>query len=106
MIYGTILGLGDSLVAAARAEHDRGAGRGWLERLPALLDPRTGTEWAVLNRGISGQTTREVLDRTPGAVRELAGCAGAKWAVVLCSTNDSKGGGADLDAWEQLYRLI
>lgn len=106
MIYGTALGLGDSLVAAARADHDGGAGLGWLEQLPGLLDPVTGTEWAVLNRGVSGQTTREVLDRTPGAVRELATCAGAKWAVVLCSTNDSKGAGADHDAWEVLYRLL
>jgi len=107
MLYSTVLCLGDSLTFGARAEVDGHAGLGYPEHLPALLNPATpGTEWAVLNRGISGQVTRQVLDRAPGAFRELAACAGPKWAVILAGTNDSKAGGVPLDEWTTLYRQV
>lgn len=112
MICGTILTLGDSLTAGARAEHDGHAGLGFPEWLPPILDhlmPGDGSvepmEWAVLNRGISGQTTRQILDRAPGAFRELQGCFGAKWAVVIAGTNDSKAAPPIVE-WEALYRQI
>jgi lysophospholipase L1-like esterase len=61
----------------------------------------------VLNRGISGQTTWQILDRTPAAIRELAGLAGAKWCVILAGTNDSKSDGKlPHTDWEILYRQI
>lgn len=106
MIVGTVLCLGDSLTDGARAPN----GYGYPERLVPLLDARsTGTRWACLNRGVSGQVTWEILRRTPGAVRELAGCFGAHACVLLAGTNDSKGGGDGEDGlarWESLYRQV
>lgn len=99
MLYGTVLGLGDSLTRGARGQ------RGWPELVgPMLTDEHN--EWIGLNRGISGQTTWEILDRAPGAVREIASMSGPKWFVLLAGTNDSKRGGCDLATWEALYRQI
>lgn len=113
MIYTTILCLGDSLTAGARAEHDGHAGLGYPEWLVPVLDRLCAenaqaepAECAVLNRGISGQTTRQIADRAPAAVRELAGYAGNRWAVILAGTNDSKADGCDLGEWELLYRQV
>lgn len=103
MLFGTVLCLGDSLTFGARADVDGHAGLGYPEHLPPMLDAATGAEWAVLNRGISGQTTRQILDRAPGAFRELAASPGPKWAVVLAGTNDSKGAGVNHDEWEALF---
>lgn len=106
MIYGTIGCLGDSLTFGARAH------LGYPELLPDLLrsaDPDGDTEWITLNRGISGQATRQVLDRAPGVVRELAGMPGARWLVVCTGTNDSKAGGSQtitVDQYASLYRQI
>ena len=100
MLFGTVLCLGDSLTRGARATV------GYPERLAALMSRRTGVEWATLNRGVSGETTWQVLDRTPAAVGQLAGMAGAKWCVLLAGTNDSKPGGPGLDDWELLYRQV
>jgi len=106
MICGTVLCLGDSLTDGARAP----SGLGYPEVLVDLLNERShATQWACLNRGISGQVTWEILRRTPGAVRELAGLFGAKACVILTGTNDSKGGGdgeKGLVRWEKLYRQI
>lgn len=102
MIYGTVLCLGDSLTYGARAE-----GRGYPERLPfhmELSDPRT--EWATLNRGVCRETTWQILQRTPAAVRELAGMSGSKVAVLCAGTNDSKYPCTDLDVWESHYLAI
>ncbi len=100
MIYGTVLCLGDSLTFGARAP------LGFPEHLGPLLSARSGAEWVALNRGISGQTTREVLDRTPAAVGHLQSLGGAKYVTVLAGTNDGKGGGLDHALWEALYRQI
>lgn len=103
-LFGTVLAMGDSLTFGARSA------LGYPEHLGALLTetnkPGSRVEWGVLNRGISGQTTREILDRTPAAVGQLAGMGGPKWFVLLAGTNDSKGDGASLDQWEALYRQI
>lgn len=113
MLFGTILGLGDSISFGSRAEHDGHAAIGYLEWLAPTLtalmaqpDGGPATEWAALNRGIAGQTTRQILDRTPSAVRELAGLPGAQWAIILAGTNDAKGRPVPLDEWEVLYRQI
>lgn len=110
MIYGTVACLGDSLTSGARAEHDGHAGLGFPEWLPLVLDRAVPSaldvepmEWAVLNRGIAGQTTRQILDRAPGVSRELASCAGARWFVLLAGTNDAKACPPLLE-WETLYR--
>ncbi len=90
MIFGTVCCLGDSITEGSRAQ------LGFPEILPALLNVDSQverTEWATLNRGIAGQTTRQILDRAPAATRELAGMPGAKWMVILAGTNDSKAGG-------------
>lgn len=100
MLYGTILCLGDSLTFGARAK------LGYPEVLPTLINDKSDVEWATLNRGISGQTTRQILDRTPGAVRELNGLSGAKWGVLLAGTNDAKRNGVNIDEWEIMYRQI
>lgn len=112
MIQGTTLALGDSITFGARSEQDGHAGLGYPEWLVPILDhvmpAAPGVEpmeWAVLNRGISGQTTRQIADRAPGAFRELTGCAGARWAVVLAGTNDSKYA-PPIAEWEALYRQI
>jgi lysophospholipase L1-like esterase len=112
MIYGTVGCLGDSLLAGARADHDAHAGLGAPEWLVPILDLATPAapgvepmEWAALSRSISGQTTRQILDRAPAVVREVAGYAGAKWLVVLAGTNDSKAC-PPLAEWEALYRQI
>lgn len=112
MIFGSISAIGDSLTFGARAEQDGHAGLGYPEWLVPILEHATPAtlgvepmEWAVLNRGVSGQTTRQILDRTPGAVRELASLAGAKWCVVLAGTNDSKVA-PPIEEWEALYRQI
>ncbi len=105
MIYGTVLCLGDSLTEGARAP------MGWPEMLPELLDVRSvGTEWATLNHGISGQTTLQILRRTPAAVRSLASLPGTKWAVILAGTNDAKNRRPDATEtllwWSRLYEQI
>lgn len=104
MLYGTVCCLGDSLTAGARAL------LGYPELLPALMRSNNMlTEWATKNFGISGQTTREILDRTPAAVGWLAAQTGAKRFVLLAGTNDSKAGGKQsisVDQWEDLYRQI
>lgn len=112
MIIGTVLCLGDSLTAGARAEHDAHAGLGYPEWLVSILDLATPNppdvdpmEWATLNRGISGQTTRQIADRAPAAFREMNAYPGAKWGVVLAGTNDSKAC-PPLSEWEALYRQI
>lgn len=105
MLIMTILCLGDSLTAGARAEVNGHAVLGYPERLPDLLAREIpGTECATLNRGISGETTRQILARTPAAVRELTSYPGPKHVVLLAGTNDSKGAGIPLDEWETLYR--
>jgi lysophospholipase L1-like esterase len=98
-IYGTVLCLGDSLTYGARGS------RGYPEILPDLLNSGS-TNWSTLNRGISAETTRDILLRTPGAVRELASLPGAKWCVILAGTNDSKSDGLDINTWCSLYRQI
>lgn len=103
MIYGTALCLGDSLTEGARCRI------GYPEALAALLTARSrGTEWASLNHGISGQTTLQILRRTPGAVGQLLSQPGAKVAVICAGTNDSKGATRDRpdDLWLTLYRQI
>jgi lysophospholipase L1-like esterase len=112
MIYATVTCLGDSLLSGARAEHDGHAGLGVSEWLAPILEhvmPEAPgvepMEWASLNRGIAGQTTRQILDRAPGAVRELAAYAGGKWLVLLAGTNDSKTC-PPIEEWELLYRQI
>jgi len=106
VIVGTVLCLGDSLTDGARAP----SGLGYPEHLVELLDERsTGTRWASLNRGVSGEVTWEILRRTPGAVRELAGLFGAKGCVILAGTNDAKGGGdgaVGVERWSRLYRQL
>lgn len=97
MNFGTILVLGDSIMYGARQP---------LGPPELLAGDVGGTEWAVLNRSISGQTTREILARTPEAIAELAAMAGPKWVVVLAGTNDSKGAGLDLGIWLLLYRQL
>jgi lysophospholipase L1-like esterase len=99
MLYGTVLCLGDSLTFGARAV------MGYPEHLAPMLSTKD-IEWACLQHGISGQTTREILDRTPSAVRSLNSLTGPKWVVVLAGTNDSKGGGLSMKTWESLYRQI
>jgi len=102
MIVGTVLCLGDSLTDGARAP----SGYGYPEMLVDILNTRsTNTRWACLNRGVSGETTSQILRRTPGAVRELDGMFGAKWCVILAGTNDSKGGGCGQDGLDRWYRL-
>ena len=100
MTFGTVLCLGDSITFGARAK------LGYPEWLPSLVDNQGSVEWSTLNRGISGQTTRQILDRAPGCVRELAGLPGAKWAVLLAGTNDSKRNGVTIDEWWLLYNQI
>ena len=104
MLFGSLLLLGDSLTAGARAEVGAHAGLGYPEHLAALLTRYTGEQWGPLNRGISGQTTRQIADRAPGAFRELVAYSGPRWAVVLAGTNDAKHPGVPLDEWEVLYR--
>lgn len=104
MLYGTLLLLGDSLTFGARAESGGHAGLGYPEHLASILSDSTGEEWAPLNRGISGQTVRQIADRAPGAFRELLAYPGPRWAVVLAGTNDAKHPGAPLDEWEVLFR--
>jgi lysophospholipase L1-like esterase len=112
VIYSTVLCCGDSLLSGARAEHDGHAGLGASEWLPVVLDhlmPATEgvepMEWAALNRGVPGQTTRQILDRAPGAIREVASYPGGKWVVLLAGTNDSKAC-PPIEEWEMLYRQI
>lgn len=102
MIFGTICCLGDSLTFGARSI------LGYPEWLSTILNGLDGeTEWSTLNRGISKETTRQILARTPAATRELAGLPGASWMVVLAGTNDSKPGSqVTVDEWEMLYRQI
>lgn len=103
MVYGTVACLGDSLTYGARAQV------GYPELLPDLMrNEGSATEWAIRNFGVSKETTRQVLDRTPAAVGWLAGQPGAKQLVLLAGTNDSKGAGQgmSLDQWESLYRQI
>lgn len=104
MLYGTVCCLGDSLTAGARAL------LGYPELLPDLMrDTEARTEWATRNFGVSGETTRQILDRTPGVVGWLASQAGARRLVLLAGTNDSKAGGSQtisVDQWESLYRQI
>lgn len=104
MLYGTLLLLGDSLTFGARAESGGHAGLGYPEHLASILSGSTGEEWSPLNRGISGQTVRQIADRAPGAFRELLAYPGPRWAVVLAGTNDAKHPGAPLDEWEVLLR--
>ena len=106
MLYGSLLALGDSLTASARGEVGAHANLGYPEHLAALLTRATSEEWGPLNRGISGQTVRQIADRAPGAFRELLSYAGPRWAVVLAGTNDAKHPGVPLDEWEALYRQI
>lgn len=107
MLYGTLLLLGDSLTFGARAESGGHAGLGYPEHLASILtlaDSPHGVEWSPINRGISGQTVRQIADRAPGAFRELLAYPGSRWAVVLAGTNDAKHPGAPLDEWEVLFR--
>lgn len=104
MLYGTLLLLGDSLTFGARAESGGHAGLGYPEHLASVLSCSVDGEWSPLNRGISGQTIRQIADRAPGAFRELLAYAGPRWAVVLAGTNDAKHPGAPLDEWEVLFR--
>jgi lysophospholipase L1-like esterase len=99
MIYGTVACIGDSLTAGARAP------LGYPELLPQLLVGQQ-TEWATRNFGVSGETTRQILDRTPAAIAWLNAQAGAKRAIILAGTNDSKAEGLPLQQWEQLYRQL
>lgn len=99
MLYGTILCLGDSMTFGARSPIG----------YPEYLGPLVSTdkvEWVSINKGISGQTTRQILDRAPAAVGQLAGMAGPKWCVVMAGTNDSKAGGLPHHEWEMLYRQL
>lgn len=101
MICGTVLCLGDSLTFGARSP------RAYPDLLVPLLDARSaGTRWATLNRSVCGETAWQVLQRTPGAVRELAGLFGAKWCVVLAGTNDAKGGGRGGEGLRDLEDLL
>ena len=104
MLYGTLLLLGDSITFGARADTAGHACLGYPEHLASLLSPHADCEWSPLNRGISGQTTRQIADRAPGAFRELLAYAGPRWAVVLAGTNDAKHPGVPLDEWEVLFR--
>lgn len=104
MLFGTLAIIGDSLLAGARAETSGHAGLGVPEHLARVLSVCTSEEWGVLNRAVSGQTTRQIADRAPGAVRELLAYAGPRWVVFLAGTNDSKGPGVPIDEWEILYR--
>jgi lysophospholipase L1-like esterase len=104
MLYGTLLLLGDSITFGARADTDAHACLGYPEHLAAILSDSTGEAWSPLNRGISGQTARQIADRAPGAFRELLAYAGPRWAVVLSGTNDAKHPGVPLDEWEVLFR--
>ena len=99
MLYGTILCLGDSMTFGARSPI------GYPEYLGPMMS-RSNVEWVALNRGISGQTTRQILDRAPAAVQQLNSFSGPKWCVVMAGTNDSKGRGLPLHEWEMLYRQI
>jgi len=98
MIHRTVLALGDSLTYGARRE-----GGGWCDLLPTLL-PDMAT--AVLNRGVCGETTWDILQRTPGVVRELASLPGDKVMTLWAGTNDSKDDGGDLGAWVRSYQQI
>lgn len=106
MLFGSLLLLGDSLTFGARADVGGHAGLGYPEHLASILSGSTGEEWSPLNRGISGQTIRQIADRAPGAFRELLAYAGPRWAVVLAGTNDAKHPGAPLDEWELLLRQV
>lgn len=103
MLVGTVLCLGDSLTFGARAEVGTHAGLGYPEHLAAMLTGETGEAWGCLNRGISGQTVRQVADRAPGAVREVCAYPGPRWVCLLAGTNDSKHPGVPLAEWEVLY---
>lgn len=104
MLFLTILCGFDSISFGARAEVGGHAGLGYPEHLASIMSEQAGSECAVLNRGISGQTIRQIADRAPGAFRELLAYAGPRWAVVLAGTNDAKHPGVPLDEWEVLYR--
>ena len=104
MLFGSLLLLGDSLTAGARAEVGGHAGVGYPEHLAAILTATTENEWQPLNKGISGQTIRQIADRAPTAFREVVAYAGPRWAVFLAGTNDAKHPGVPLDEWEMLYR--
>lgn len=109
-LFGTVLALGDSLTFGARSP----GGLGYPELLGPMMtehSERSGheesrVEWVAVNRGISKETTREILDRTPAAMSVIASSAGLKWCVILAGTNDSKADGTRLVDWEKLYRQI
>jgi len=98
VIYRTLLALGDSLTYGARCEGD-----GWCDLLPDALMPGMAT--AVLNRGVCGETTWQILQRAPAAVRELAALPGDRVMTLWAGTNDSKGP-THPQTWVRSYQQI
>jgi len=100
MIYGTVLSLGDSLTFGARCY------LGFPEYLARDLTLRHDRriEWSAINAGVCGETTRQILDRTPALVQRFAALPGPKVITYLAGTNDSKGNGTRPLEWQEAYR--
>lgn len=83
MIFGTIIGLGDSLTYGSRCE----LWRGWPIELELLMWAKYKQNWNVVNAGVPGEISIDVYKRAYGVIRSYPE---AQELVLLVGTNDAK----------------
>jgi len=99
MIYGTILCIGDSLIAGSRDEH----GLSMPRMLGRLLSKRHEQSWIGIDEGVNGETTSDLLRRLYQIVCVYPEAA---YIVICIGTNDAKVPGLSLQVFEESYREI
>jgi lysophospholipase L1-like esterase len=82
-LWDYVLCFGDSLTYGARDEF----GRGYPAELADILHENTGQVWICFNEGVNGETSSDLLRRSPRTIR---GHSEARVVTLLIGTNDTK----------------